>query len=620
MKLSMQKKFMIPTVALVAILMGVAGTTSYLMSKNTIEDSIKERILNTTTENSRLMNSWLERTKLDIDTWTQNKTLITATNSSFVGKAARKSSNSILAGFQEKYGFYELIAIAEPNGNLIAASDEEKVNAINISDREYFKQSMKGKMSVSSVIISKASGNPVFVISFPLRLSDEKISGVLLTSVDLAYFNDQFVNSIKIGEKGYAYLYNDQGVVLAHPEKSNILTLDLSKLDYGKEMLAEKEGLKEYKWNGEAKIVAFRKVEGSNWTIAVEAASSDILAPVRRVAIIILIVSVIGLLLAAFISVVIARSISKPINKIIDDLDGSSGQVTTASSEVLSSSQQLAEGTSEQAAALEETSSSLEEMSSMTRQNADNASRASQMMSEDAARTFQEIGQNMEKMQGAIDSSVKSGEETAKIIKTIDEIAFQTNLLALNAAVEAARAGEAGAGFAVVADEVRSLAMRAAEAAKNTAELIERANKENASVQKLNVDVVGSLDENNQLAGKVTELITEIAAASNEQAQGIEQINTAITQMDKVVQNSAATAEESASASEELAAQAENMKDIVTDLTRLVSGSKERRSTDEEHSPARKTGSKITTPVKVKGKVARSNELLIPMNDDFKDF
>jgi methyl-accepting chemotaxis protein len=276
----------------------------------------------------------------------------------------------------------------------------------------------------------------------------------------------------------------------------------------------------------------------------------------------------IGVIIAYFLT----RSITKPVNRIIESLSDGAGQVTSASGQVSAASQQLAEGSSQQAAALEETSSSLEEMSSMTKQNADNAAQANSLMNE----TYLVVGQanqSMAQLTMSMQEISSASDETAKIIKTIDEIAFQTNLLALNAAVEAARAGEAGAGFAVVADEVRNLAMRAAEAAKNTANLIE--------------GTVAKVKEGSELVHKTAEaftlvatrtnqakdLVGEITAASNEQAQGVDQISKAVSEMDKVVQQNAANAEESASASEELSAQAETMKGIVEELASVVQGS-----------------------------------------------
>ena len=266
-----------------------------------------------------------------------------------------------------------------------------------------------------------------------------------------------------------------------------------------------------------------------------------------------------------------ARSISLPINRTVEGLSGGVEQVASASSQVSSASQSLAEGASEQAAGIEETSSSIEEMASMTRQNADNANQANALMAE-TSRVVDEANRSMTELTGSMKEISTASEETAKIIKTIDEIAFQTNLLALNAAVEAARAGEAGAGFAVVADEVRNLAMRAADAAKNTANLIEGTVKK----VKNGSDTVSKTNEAfakvSAGAKKVGELVGEISAASSEQAQGIEQINKAVAEMDKVVQKNAASAEESASASEEMNAQAAQMKGFVDELAALVYG------------------------------------------------
>jgi methyl-accepting chemotaxis protein len=267
----------------------------------------------------------------------------------------------------------------------------------------------------------------------------------------------------------------------------------------------------------------------------------------------------------------ITRSVTKPINRVVSGLCDGAAQIAAASSQVSTASQSLAEGTSKQAASLEETSSSMEELSSMTKQNADNAKMARDMMAE-AKKIVDTVTVHMDNMEAAMEVVMKASEETGKIIKTIDEIAFQTNLLALNAAVEAARAGEAGAGFAVVADEVRNLAMRAAEAAKNTSSLIENTIKNVKTGHDATKITQDTFKENVAISGKIAGLIEEIAAASGEQAQGIGQINKAVAEMDKVTQATAANAEESASASEEMNAQALQLRDFVADLNGLITG------------------------------------------------
>jgi len=286
-----------------------------------------------------------------------------------------------------------------------------------------------------------------------------------------------------------------------------------------------------------------------------------------RVTVTALVALLAGIVLAGLFS----RRISSVLGKVAGRMTEGAGHVAMASGQVLANSHSLAKGASQQAAALEETSASLEEIASMTRNNAESASQARGFM-KDASSVIADADQAMQKLTSSMAEITQASDETAKIIKTIDEIAFQTNLLALNAAVEAARAGEAGAGFAVVADEVRNLAMRAAEAARHTAEMIEGTKvKVHNGTQQVAV-TSESFAMVTQISSKINALIDEIAAGSNEQATGFEQLSRAVSEIDSVTQRNAVVAGDSANGSEVLNTQAGNMQELVAELLVMVQG------------------------------------------------
>jgi methyl-accepting chemotaxis protein len=269
--------------------------------------------------------------------------------------------------------------------------------------------------------------------------------------------------------------------------------------------------------------------------------------------------------------IIVGKNLISKIQRIADELTESTGEIDSASTLVSKATESLAEGASTQASAIEETSSSLEEMSAMTKGNADHAGKADGIMKK-TNEVIQKANASMDELTRSMKDISAASLEISKIIKTIDEIAFQTNLLALNAAVEAARAGEAGAGFAVVADEVRNLALRSAEAAKNTSGLIEGTVKKIKEGSDLVARTNEAFSEVAVSTSEVGGLVSEISVASKEQAQGIGQINKAVADLDRITQENASTAEESASAAEELNAQSAQMKSVVGRLVVIIQG------------------------------------------------
>ena len=345
-----------------------------------------------------------------------------------------------------------------------------------------------------------------------------------------------------------------------------------------------------------------------------------------------------SMVFAAFTVALIAFSSARvraTLTKQVRDLTDGSAQVDQAATQVSSASQTLAEGSGQQAASIEETSSSLEEMASMTKRNAENAQKSNELARE--ARAAADRGaSDMQAMNQAMEAIKVSSDDIAKIIKTIDEIAFQTNILALNAAVEAARAGEAGMGFAVVAEEVRNLAQRSAQAAKETAAKIEGAILKTSQGVHISQKVATALNDIVIKTRQVNELVSEVAGASQEQTQGITQINTAVGQMDKVTQSNAASAEESAAAAQELNAQAGLMKQAVQKLTELAGDNVTATAAtfgQVQKTPARKPvvpikrTAPVSTPSENGHAAAKADQAPvanrraeIPMGDDFKDF
>jgi len=524
---------------------------------------------------------------------------------------------------------YESVFVADAGGTIVADGSNGKTKGIAIGDRDYFKEAKSGKVYIGAAIKSRASGKPVSVISAPVYGPGGEFAGMVGAILNVDFLCER-IQSVKVGQTGYAWMIDKTGLIVAHPKKEHILELNVANLDGMKEiagkMIARGSGFENYTFQGVKKIAGFAPVEFTTWSVALTQDEAEFLSSAHMIRNVILVIGAIFLGLTVVAVTFFSRSITVPVTRSVKHLNDAADQVASASSQVSSASQSLAEGASEQAASIEETSSSLEEMSSMTKQNADNASTADMLM-KDSRKMVERANGSMTELTQSMDDISKASDETSKIIKTIDEIAFQTNLLALNAAVEAARAGEAGAGFAVVANEVRNLAMRAAEAAKNTSALIEGTVKKVKEGSELVERTNGAFAEVSKSAAKVADLVSEIAAASSEQAQGIDQINKAVTEMDKVTQQNAANAEESASASEEMNAQAEQMKEIAAELMTMVGGSHEtQHSASVSAAPPKAVLKKVLTFKRFGKKAdpearAVNPESVIPLEDkDFKNF
>ncbi|MEW5724454.1 MAG: methyl-accepting chemotaxis protein [Thermodesulfobacteriota bacterium] len=564
-----------------------------------------------------------------------------------------EKGQEFFAKYTQMYGYYDLFLV-NPDGYVFYTVAKEPDYQTNMVSGQYADSNL-GRL-IRKVLETRqpgladfepyapSKGEPAAFMARPV-VHEDKVEIVVALQLSLESLNNLMQQRDGMGETGETYLVGPDKLMRSdsyldpanHSVKASFANPSLGRVDTeaSRDALAGRTDARIIiDYNGNPVLSAYTPVPvgDATWALIAEIDEAEAFAAVNMMRWLVGIIAVVGVAGIISLALLITRSITKPVNRIIEALNSGAQQVASASGQVSAASQSLAEGASENAAALEETSSSLEEMSSMTRSNADNASQANSLM-EVTRGTVVRAGESMKEMTRSMEEIASAGQAIGKIIKTIDEIAFQTNLLALNAAVEAARAGEAGQGFAVVADEVRNLAQRAAEAAKNTAELIE------GTIRKINHgnELVKTTDEAfsevTANANKVGELIGEIAAASREQSQGIEQINTAMGQMDTVTQKNAANAEESASASEELNAQAESMHDAVAELVRLISGAKgelgaldtevaRKRIPAQPPQPVRegkRPAVVIPAPAKSRGRVVKADEVL-SRNGDFDDF
>jgi methyl-accepting chemotaxis protein len=330
-------------------------------------------------------------------------------------------------------------------------------------------------------------------------------------------------------------------------------------------------------------------------------------------------ISIAALVIGIAIAWVMITALNRQMTRAVSELTEGAEQIGSAASQVSASSQSLAQGSSEQAASIEETSASSEEINSMARKNTDNSRSMASLMTQSQG-MFVKTNSQLEEMVVSMDEINESSGKISKIIKVIDEIAFQTNILALNAAVEAARAGEAGMGFAVVADEVRNLAQRSAQAAKDTALLIEESiSKSNAGNDKVD-QVATAIRSITADSAKIKTLVDEVSLGSEEQSRGLDQIARAITQMEQVTQTTAANAEESAAAAEELNAQSEALREVVGRLNAMVGGQNDADPVSRPASIRSRAANTAKQPVRVAAAAASGGTRSKAPTEDKKNF
>jgi len=578
-RLNIRNKFLIPTILLIIIGMGGAAAISYVKSKNALTAALLHNIEQQTASVATILESWIKDRKLDLKSWSSEEVYAKALTASIIGKAARVTANEKLGSLKADYGYYEDISLTNKEGLVIASNNDAVIDKINVADRPYFKAAMAGETFVSEVIVSRGTGNPVFIIAAPV-VDKREVKGALIGIVSVDSFARKFIVPVKVGESGYAILINNKGMTIAHHDPASILKVDVSKLDFGKQILARKNGVMHYTLENEERTAAFKEIEDVGWIALVTVPNTEILAPVRSLGKLNLLVVIVVVAVATLLIFFITSTIVKPINRVVAGLrDAAEGDgdltkrleiksmdevgelarwfntfiekiqliiadVTQNADRLTSSSKELAtiahslsgsaDQTSEKAMAVstasEEMSTTITSVAGIMEQTAGNLNIVASGAEEMTA-TIREIANTTEKGRliaeeavgqtthatGQIEELGTAAQQIGRVVETITEISEQVNLLALNATIEAARAGEAGKGFAVVANEIKELAKQTAVASGEIKQQIEG----------IQATTQGSIAEINSIASVVSEvnsLVSTIAAAVEEQSATTQEI------------------------------------------------------------------------------------------------
>jgi methyl-accepting chemotaxis protein len=463
--------------------------------------------------------------------------------------------------------------MADIEGNIISSATADEVGKLNIADTNFFKNALQQGFTVSKVEKAKGSNTPVFTIAAAVS-RNEKSVGVIYGVLDLTTFNEKYINPITIGKTGYAFMTNEQGVVIAYPDAAKIMDLNLSQFDFGKEMMENKNGLIEYEFDGTNKLVAYKTVEDLGWTIGISAVYDEVFQPVITLGRITMLISAVITIIAVVVMVIVAGFIVRAVNVVVDglkdtaegegdltkrldasakdelgqlarwfnvfieklqgimiDISGNAANLSKSSSDLLSISKEMSKGatdiserTMSVSGAAEEMSSNMSSVAAAAEQSSTNIGMVS-AATEEMTATIGQIAENTEstrvtssevvvrtqRASESIDNLSNSAVEIGKVVETINEISEQTNLLALNATIEAARAGEAGKGFAVVASEIKELAKQTSSATLEIKEKID-------GIQRSTEETVFEIKEITISISNVSEMIGTVATAVEEQS------------------------------------------------------------------------------------------------------
>ncbi len=613
MEWNLRNKFVSSVVTLIVISIFISTYVSQKNTGNAIKGMVNMQISDTVESTNGRITDWLEDCRMDIKSWSGFQTFKIATLDTYVGKSARKSAINMMENMIKDYRSYELIFLTGKDGRIVSASNRKAVDAgIDVNDQDYFKNSINGIPAISQVIKSKVSGNSVFVISYPVykkgsETVKENITGIIAGEINLDRFASKFIIPIKIGDTGYAYVADSKGLAIVHPNTKHHLKTNLGNFEFGKVMLNKKKGIISHKWEGEDKIVGFKKIKDTGWTLAIQATTKELLQPAKKLRNILIMFGVITVIVIGtgvwfllgilvvnpvkqigdmlkdiaegegdltkrirvpsndeigrlaswfnhFIETLqeIIKEISTnadTLNSASDNMSGLSGQMSTRSQEMSNKSNSVASAAEEMSTNMTSVAAAMDQAASNVNMVAISTEEMTVTVSEiaksaaNASNISDQAVSNAKKSSDKMDKLSVATREVGNVTEVINEISEQTNLLALNATIEAARAGDAGKGFAVVANEIKELAQQ-------TAEATQAIKRQIGDIQNSTSETVSDIFQITKIINDVNKIVTTIASSVEEQttttteiAHNVSQTSLGLSEVNENVAQSSLVAE-----------------------------------------------------------------------------
>jgi methyl-accepting chemotaxis protein len=609
---------------LVIIGMVVSMILSYSESKTALKGSIEARINEVTKGATNQLTSWLEVVLFDLEKMCQIPEVNGALDTDeSMAIQSREYSGEMLSNEKKKSKYLDYIGVTDLTGQVVTRSislpidpaNPVKNETLDYSKEDWFKNAVKGKAQVSGAKINPMTNKKVFIVAVPVKLMDtvtltlsDEIVGVLFSMVDIEYFTQKHIDTVKLLDSGYAYLFDKSGMVIGHPDAAEILNLDMSKKKYGRTMLEKKDGIIYPDFDGIEMIVSFKTEPTSGWTVAAAVGYSEVFAPVTKllrnsILAVIVVVVILGVIIWFLTTIAVVKPISEVVNglkdiaegegdltktlkiasddevgelstwfntfmeklrSIITEISGNADSMTSASVDLSKLSGNLSEGSDLTSAKANTVATAAEEMSSNINSVAAATEQASTNMNlvataaEEMTSTINEIAQNSEHartitgdaVQQADDASQKidelgrAAQEISKVTETITEISEQTNLLALNATIEAARAGEAGKGFAVVANEIKELARQTAEATQDIKDRIEGIQRSTSMSVKQVEGISKVINDVNEIVSTIATAVEEQSVTTKEIAGNVAQASNGMSEVSENIAQSSAVSAE----------------------------------------------------------------------------